>query len=43
MALSVAVFVGESSKLIDQIKAKASQLNIGSGVENKDLGPVISL
>lgn len=43
MALSVAIFVGESNKWIDKVLQKTQQLTIGPGVENKDLGPLISL
>lgn len=42
MALSVAVFVGESQKWIDQVVEKAKGLSIGPGIENKDIGPLIS-
>ncbi len=42
MALSVSIFVGESQKWIPSIIEKAQSLTIGPGVENKDLGPLIS-
>ena len=42
MALSVAIFVGESQKWIDELVSKAWLLTLGPGVENKDLGPLIS-
>ncbi len=42
MALSVAIFVGESQHWIQSVVQKTSQLTIGPGIENKDLGPLIS-
>ncbi len=42
MALSVAVFVGESQKWIPDLVKKVKTLKLGSGLENLDLGPVIS-
>lgn len=43
MALSVAVFVGESRKWIPELKAKAEALRCGQGLDPKaDLGPMIS-
>jgi malonate-semialdehyde dehydrogenase (acetylating)/methylmalonate-semialdehyde dehydrogenase len=42
MALSVAVFVGESQVWIDEIIEKAKTLKISIGSENPDLGPLIS-
>jgi len=43
MALSVAVFVGESQKWIPDLVEKAKTLRVGPGLEDLDLGPVISL
>ena len=42
MALSVAIFVGESQKWIHEVVQKAKSLTIGPGIENKDIGPLIS-
>jgi len=43
MALSAAVFVGESSKWIPELVERAKKLKVGSGLEpGIDLGPVIS-
>lgn len=43
MAISVAVFVGESEKWIPEIKASLSKLNVGPWTDPKaDLGPLIS-
>ena len=43
MALSTAVFVGESRKLLPEIVAKAKELRVGSGFDPKaDVGPMIS-
>lgn len=42
MALSVAIFVGESQKFIPEFVEKAKSLKISIGTENPDLGPVIS-
>lgn len=42
MALSVAIFVGESQAWIDEIILKSKKLRIGSGFEGSDLGPLIS-
>ncbi len=44
MALSVAVFVGESRKWIPELKARAAALKVGPGSDPKsDLGPMISV
>jgi len=43
MALSTAIFVGESKEWIKDIKEKASKLVVGPGWEPKsEVGPVIS-
>merc|ERR1719230_299954 len=43
MAISVAIFVGDSKNWIDQIAEEASKLKVGPGKESSsDLGPVIS-
>ena len=43
MALSVALFVGESQKWIPELKARAQGLRVGAGTDAKaDLGPLIS-
>jgi malonate-semialdehyde dehydrogenase (acetylating)/methylmalonate-semialdehyde dehydrogenase len=43
MALSVAIFVGDSKQWIPEIKAKAQQLRVGAGSDaDADLGPLIS-
>lgn len=42
MALSVAIFVGESQKWIEDVIEKAQTLKISIGTENPDLGPLIS-
>lgn len=43
MALSTAIFVGESQNWIDELAEKAKQLKLGSGSDSTaDLGPVIS-
>jgi len=43
MALSTAIFVGESQKWIDDLAEKAKQLKLGAGNDSSaDLGPVIS-
>merc|ERR1711976_1084426 len=43
MALSTAIFVGESQKWIDELAQKAKQLKLGAGNDaSADLGPVIS-
>ena len=42
MALSVAVLVGDARKWIPDLVEKAKTLKIGAGVDNLDLGPVIS-
>ena len=42
MAVSVAVLVGEARRWIPDLVAKARTLKIGAGVDNLDLGPVIS-
>ena len=42
MAVSVAVLVGESQKWIPDIVERAKRLKVGAGVDNLDLGPLIS-
>ena len=43
MALSTAVFVGESSRWIEEVKEKATKLKVGEGHQaDTDVGPVIS-
>lgn len=42
MALSVAVFVGESKAWIPEIVEKAKTLKVSAGIENPDIGPLIS-
>jgi malonate-semialdehyde dehydrogenase (acetylating)/methylmalonate-semialdehyde dehydrogenase len=43
MALSVALFVGDSAKWIPELKARAQGLRVGAGSDPKaDLGPLIS-
>lgn len=43
MALSAAIFVGESKKWIPELVEKAKKLRVGYGLnEGSDLGPVIS-
>mmetsp|Transcript_46913 Transcript_46913/g.146974 ORF Transcript_46913/g.146974 Transcript_46913/m.146974 type:complete len:374 (-) Transcript_46913:160-1281(-) len=43
MALSTAIFVGETQEWISDLAAKAKQLKLGSGTDpSADLGPVIS-
>mmetsp|Transcript_18716 Transcript_18716/g.72210 ORF Transcript_18716/g.72210 Transcript_18716/m.72210 type:complete len:518 (-) Transcript_18716:58-1611(-) len=43
MALSTAVFVGETSEWVDELAAKAKALKMGPGMEpGADLGPVVS-
>jgi malonate-semialdehyde dehydrogenase (acetylating)/methylmalonate-semialdehyde dehydrogenase len=43
MALSTAVFVGDSHGMLDDIVAKAKELRVGSGFDPKvDIGPLIS-
>jgi len=42
MAVSVAVLVGEAREWIPEIVEKARALRVGSGVDNLDLGPLIS-
>lgn len=43
MALSTAVFVGESRKWIPELAEKAKKLNVNAGdVAGTDVGPVIS-
>jgi malonate-semialdehyde dehydrogenase (acetylating)/methylmalonate-semialdehyde dehydrogenase len=44
MALSCAIFVGESKSWIKDLKAKAQQLKVGAGMsKDADLGPLISV
>jgi malonate-semialdehyde dehydrogenase (acetylating)/methylmalonate-semialdehyde dehydrogenase len=44
MALSCAIFVGESKNWIKDLKAKAQQLKVGPGMaKDADLGPLISV
>jgi len=42
MALSVAIFVGDSNKWIPELVTKASTLRVGHGASEVDLGPLIS-
>jgi len=43
MALSVAVFVGETKKWIPELVEKAKSLKVGSGMDAKtDVGPLIT-
>lgn len=42
MALSVAVFVGESKQWIPELTERAKKLRVGPGNQNLDLGPMIS-
>eukprot|EP00672_Neobodo_designis_P019073 CAMPEP_0174828278 /NCGR_PEP_ID=MMETSP1114-20130205/1229_1 /TAXON_ID=312471 /ORGANISM="Neobodo designis, Strain CCAP 1951/1" /LENGTH=510 /DNA_ID=CAMNT_0016061991 /DNA_START=35 /DNA_END=1567 /DNA_ORIENTATION=- len=42
MALSTAVFVGESKAWIDEIAERAAKLRVGPGNTNPDIGPMIS-
>jgi len=42
MAISVAVLVGESQKWIPDIVERAKRLKVGAGIDNLDLGPLIS-
>merc|ERR1712061_816595 len=43
MALSTAIFVGESQNWIDELVTKAEQLKLGAGTDTSaDVGPVIS-
>ena len=43
MALSTAVFVGESSRWIEDVKERAAKLKVGAGHKpDTDVGPVIS-
>ncbi|MFA7506316.1 MAG: CoA-acylating methylmalonate-semialdehyde dehydrogenase [Burkholderiaceae bacterium] len=42
MAISVAVLVGESRKWIPEIIERARRLKVGAGIDNLDLGPLIS-
>jgi len=43
MALSTAIFVGETEAWIEDLKSKATQLKVGAGTDpSADLGPVIS-
>jgi len=42
MAVSIAVLVGEARRWIPDLVAKAKTLKLGAGVDNPDLGPVIS-
>jgi malonate-semialdehyde dehydrogenase (acetylating)/methylmalonate-semialdehyde dehydrogenase len=42
MAISVAVLVGEARGWVPDLAAKARALTVGPGVDNPDLGPVIS-
>jgi len=43
MALTTAIFVGETEAWIDDLKSKASQLKVGAGTDpSADFGPVIS-
>jgi malonate-semialdehyde dehydrogenase (acetylating)/methylmalonate-semialdehyde dehydrogenase len=42
MAVSVAVLVGEARQWIPDLVEKAKQLKVGAGVDNPDLGPLVS-
>ncbi len=42
MALAVAVFVGETENWIEEFKEKVQQLKVGRGMDEPDVGPVIS-
>ncbi|MBP7580032.1 MAG: CoA-acylating methylmalonate-semialdehyde dehydrogenase [Vogesella sp.] len=42
MALSVAILVGEAQQWLPDLVAKAQSLRVGAGIDNPDLGPVIS-
>src|SRR5690606_27248944 len=42
MAVSVAVLVGEAQKWIPDLVERARRLKVGAGVDNPDLGPLIS-
>lgn len=42
MALSVAIFVGDSKKIIPKLVEKAKSLKVDIGINNPDLGPMIS-
>ncbi|MGD9942937.1 MAG: CoA-acylating methylmalonate-semialdehyde dehydrogenase [Burkholderiaceae bacterium] len=42
MAVSVAVLVGQARQWLPELVAKARGLKVGAGVDNPDLGPVIS-
>ena len=42
MALSVAILVGEAQQWLPDLVAKAQGLRVGAGIDNPDLGPVIS-
>lgn len=42
MALSVAVFVGESEQWVDELIERAKTLKVDDGLKNPDLGPLIS-
>lgn len=42
MALSVAVFVGESQDWIPELVERTKSLTIGAGTENKDICPMIT-
>lgn len=42
MALSVAIFVGDSKQWISDIAQKAKGLTVSAGINNPDLGPLIS-
>jgi malonate-semialdehyde dehydrogenase (acetylating)/methylmalonate-semialdehyde dehydrogenase len=42
MALSVAVFVGKAREMIPQLAEKAKVLRVGPGIQNLDLGPMIT-
>jgi len=42
MALSVAVFVGESQDWIPELVERTKALTVGAGTENKDICPMIT-
>ena len=42
MALSVAVIVGNADKIVNKIKTKAEAMTISAGINNPDIGPMIS-
>ncbi|RQW29828.1 CoA-acylating methylmalonate-semialdehyde dehydrogenase [Rhodobacteraceae bacterium CH30] len=42
MATSVAVLVGEAQQWLDELLSRAQTLKVGAGINNPDLGPLIS-